>query len=1104
MMNEAIIIRGKTEAKEWKDAPVKPTIIIGVGGSGGDVLLRVRKRFFERYGSLSQFPIVSYLWLDTDATEKEVGAGVFTEQIAFSNNEKIMTVVPDTTTITGDLNNHPHVKSWFYPGLSKLKTMTEGAGQIRAYSRLGFFAHYPKIRNSIINAAQAVRNVENIKTVRDRHHLEANPADLQVFFVFSVAGGTGSGMFLDLAFLVKDIFAGQQLTSVGVIMMPGLFNPNEDRVFANGYAALKELEHYSYDNDFEVTWPDMVKRKLPGPPFNYTYLVDRVNHAKNAVEFSNRELVFNMVAESVFKDFTQSDFAGYKRGVRVNLDQYMVDSYSFVHRNENGESIIDQSFRMRYGSFGMASITVPADRIEQACAYRLAADVVDHWGSLSNSEYNAASLTEEVLRRVLPRINLYEGAFNAEGIVQQRRDIQNFLRDDGHRQGQTIDNLVDQSIAQAAREARENFHKQKGQTMAQYLRASMERELAKLRHDQGDPQKWGDYARAVHFNKEELARASQEGLRREMGEIINEQHQSVGYAVALLRQLTVVLRDENREYIASFERGRNLARKRSDETKRQLDQLFAEIGQHENRINWDGRKGTILAHDIERFEQLAPEFLKSLLLEQVRGAAIDVCESVIRFIGMHEKTDEGETIKAGMIGELYDLGGHLSDLKKRLMNRYEHFRQPSDNELSLQLYDPSDIDKRYLPRYLGTGEDARRNVESVGDQILQKLQTSVMDLPELLRRRGRETVENEIRDLAREPFRNLKQDFDVIETLWKKFPEEQERIKQVRFIYEKAKFWLSGGSRPRSYQLHAERHKIIVGVPQQTQDPSKLEEFKRELSGKIRSSGDPAVSIQNIADKSEIVFYNEVGGIPINWADTVADLRHKYLQKHGEGEELHTDANEIKFEDLVVLTEQEREELERAHECFLLGVIFGEIRPERDSSGRVRYLWSETIGILKRPQSLGIEQRALSELISKPVTREKILKQARDKKVDVYRDRDLLARFNALLTWYAQEVYPDKHVKGSDGVEHIEQSNMGRAIYKLIMEVVRTVESQELSNPQLSAREFFTKSEDYRNNLDRASKRLEDGRRMLDMTPSSADGEQQAGSNGQQGSVAQV
>ncbi|HEV2706444.1 MAG TPA: tubulin-like doman-containing protein, partial [Pyrinomonadaceae bacterium] len=397
--NERLIIRGRVEAQEIQQAPVKPTIILGIGGTGGDILLRIRKRFFERYGSLSSFPIVSYLWLDTDATEKDIGAGVFADQIAFSNTEKLMTTMADTTKVTSDLNNHPHIKQWFYPGLTKLKTMTEGAGQIRAYSRLGFFEHYTKIRNALVNASQKVRNIENIKAVFDKHKLDANPNELQVFIVFSVAGGTGSGMFLDLAFLVKDVFKGTALTSIGVIVMPGLFNPNEERIFANGYAALKELEYYSYEHDFEVEWPDMVRREIPGPPFNYTYLIDRNNLSNTAVEFANRDVIFNMVAENIFKDFTQSDFAGYKRGVRINLDQYLVDLFAFHHRNENGDSVIDQRFITRYGSFGMASITVPADRIEQACAYKLAADVVDHWGSLSNAGFNAASLTEEVIGR---------------------------------------------------------------------------------------------------------------------------------------------------------------------------------------------------------------------------------------------------------------------------------------------------------------------------------------------------------------------------------------------------------------------------------------------------------------------------------------------------------------------------------------------------------------------------------------------------------------------------------------------------------------------------------------------------------------------------------
>jgi len=112
-MSEQIIIRGKADVKPLQEAPVKPTIIIGIGGSGGDILLRVRKRFYERYGPLSEFPIVSYLWLDTDATEKDVGAGIFTEQISFAPSEKLMTIMADTTRVTNDLNQYPHIKRWF-------------------------------------------------------------------------------------------------------------------------------------------------------------------------------------------------------------------------------------------------------------------------------------------------------------------------------------------------------------------------------------------------------------------------------------------------------------------------------------------------------------------------------------------------------------------------------------------------------------------------------------------------------------------------------------------------------------------------------------------------------------------------------------------------------------------------------------------------------------------------------------------------------------------------------------------------------------------------------------------------------------------------------
>lgn len=1085
-MSDTFIIRGKADVKALEKQDVRPTIIIGIGGSGGDILLRIRKRFFEKYGPLENIPIVSYLWLDTDTTEKEVGAGKFAEQISFKPSEKLMTIIEDTTRITNDLNQHPHIKKWFYPGLTKLKTMTEGAGQIRAYSRLGFFQHYETIKSALVQAKNKVLNVENERIVRERLHLKMDPERrLQVFIVFSLAGGTGSGMFLDVAFLAKTAFPGTTPTTIGYVLMPGLFNQNEDRVFANGYAALKELEHYSYENDFQVEWGNgEPARPLPGPPFTYTYLIDRMNQANTTVDFSTREIIFNMIAENIFKDFTQGDFSAYKRGVRVNLDQYLIDKFAFRHLNERQESIIEQKFITRFSSFGMASITVPADRIEQTCAYKLAAEIVDQWGSLSNSGFNASGLTKEVTDKLLPAIHMKEGSVSVQGAMEQRHDILNALSDDGQGQGQKIQNQVRLRISQTCREVNENVHAQKGQSLAQYLRAAVEKEQAKLRFDQQtDPQQWGDYSRTLYFNKKErYIPAIKKALYAEVSHIINEQHQSVGYAVALLRQMVVVLRDDLHEYVPSFEKQIDLSVKRVEENRRRYEHLLAIITRHEARSNWDGRKGTILRYDIQQFEQIATTFLNAIVTQQVFLAARDVCEEIIGYIGVEHRREDGSLhADEGLIGQLYNLGNELKGLKEDLESSSEHFRARPTSELSLMLYDPEDIENIYLPKYLGAGERKAQIIRSIGDQILLKLKTSVINLPELIREQGKEKVKHQIRDMAREPFENIKEEFDVLETLWKKYPDTDVREMEVRAVFNRARFWLNGGGAQRSYKLTPERQKILIGLPPSA-DERKLEEFRRMIRDKIQGSGGVEPSIQQVPDRSEIIFYSEVGGIPINWSNQVAELRMKYLRKQGDGEELHTDVQEVKFNDLVILNDQERAQLEEAHKCFLLGVIFGEIKPEKDTTGRVRYSWSERIGLADQFRSiqLGIEMRAIAELISKEPTRSKLLARAAQHLNRVYRDRDLLARFNALLAWYFQEIYPEGKIPGNDGVEYAEQSNMCRAVAKQLEAVENLVSSRESTEPG-AVDEFIKQTGKYYAALDTISNKLVDNKRSLKM-----------------------
>ena len=49
---------------------ISPTMLIGLGGTGKDVLLRIRRMFFERFGRKEDgtlgFPVIGYLALDTD------------------------------------------------------------------------------------------------------------------------------------------------------------------------------------------------------------------------------------------------------------------------------------------------------------------------------------------------------------------------------------------------------------------------------------------------------------------------------------------------------------------------------------------------------------------------------------------------------------------------------------------------------------------------------------------------------------------------------------------------------------------------------------------------------------------------------------------------------------------------------------------------------------------------------------------------------------------------------------------------------------------------------------------------------------------------------
>ena len=74
----AVEVSDGTGAAELQIAPVAvdhhlaPTVVIGVGGSGKDVLLRVRRMFYERLGNTG-YPIISYLARAITVADRRLG-----------------------------------------------------------------------------------------------------------------------------------------------------------------------------------------------------------------------------------------------------------------------------------------------------------------------------------------------------------------------------------------------------------------------------------------------------------------------------------------------------------------------------------------------------------------------------------------------------------------------------------------------------------------------------------------------------------------------------------------------------------------------------------------------------------------------------------------------------------------------------------------------------------------------------------------------------------------------------------------------------------------------------------------------------------------------
>jgi len=1045
----------ETQSNKNEQIRIRPSLIIGLGGTGGDVVMRVRRRFFESFGSLSEFPIVGYLWLDTDRSEKHILSREIRDYVRLTDTERLMTTINDTTSITQNLKEpgFQHIDKWWYPGLNQLGQMSEGAGQIRAYSRLAFFHHYQTIRAAIVDANKRIRDPLAQETMMNSPVLKDQGLLAQVEFqqptnvylVCSIAGGTGSGMLMDMAFLVKDVFQEGNVSVTCFLVFPDHFGSvTNERMKANSYALLKELNYYQYGvSHFQAEWTRGNTSKVPIPPFDYCYVFDNHNAAGQVTggQPGSQALVFELLADSIFKDFSHGEFADHKRSARINLRQYMNKTYDYEHPR------FKQRFIQRYGSLGMASIMVPHARIITACAHRLAADIVDRWGGLSASDFNDADLPRFVRQEVFTKVRLQEDEKNHD-ILYALLDTQGLGDPDKGKSRGLMDELVQWKQTRMT-EVERGLYRQQNLSLRDFLdRAHQEAEKQMVAEQVSpQPEQWGYYPRTIRANCEALLKRAQEGLQAQAFQLVDSKNESLRFAEAVLKEAANLLQQTLESLTRQSQDLQDKLQRRQKEAQRRL----TEVSRQQTRGNLDGRKGIILSHVADRFlESLIgdrgnPGLLRCLLQDRLYKEGIEFCKRLIPALSGQVRADG--SLSGGIRQQLDQLQRDLGQMKQDLLVGYNYFSQKEKLPQSLLLYEATDVEKKYYPAY------ANANViQETSKAVLARLERSITGLSVDLAAGRSDQWKRALLAECRQRFLGVRDDFHVIKVLFSQV-DETSRVHHLKQIFARSAFWVTRSGVTGTFTLPSEQVHTMVGLPGPTpgMDPSQRSELEgyiqqlrviagRELSTDLRYYPMP--------DSSELIFYQEAGGFPINYSSRLVDLREAYLKLYTANEPLHIDVRDKKFPDLMILTQEERQALEEAYQCFVLGTLYNIL----DFKGE-EYLWMERDGFQMRPHPLGDQFMTLLKLSTHAPTREKLFSKVREQRQQILSssDEDLLARYAGILELTKRQAWGDQWgVKTDDSELPFEQMMSVRVLNAEVEAVLECPTVRKLGEDRFS------------------------------------------------------
>ena len=339
-----------------------PTLLVGLGGTGSDIVQKVYHR-----ATPAQRKNIAFVIIDTDVNELRV---------IEERTPQIRTIQTSARLTVGEYLECDHYSrdNWFPVNrILNGKALTEGAGQVRSVSRLALNTSIQQGKMAPLNEA-----IEQLYKLKGQKTVQAP----RVILAGSLCGGTGSGLILPVAMYIRNFMSTklQQGSAIirGFFLLPEVFNgviksqSERNNLRSNAYAAVREIDAFMMKDDgslpsqydlhfYAPRAGSNLQEEYTGRPMDFCFLFDAQN----------------------LKVMKLNSFAEYKDHA-ANCIYGMAIAPTSKRSNSSEDNVIREIVfaggRNRFAGAGSSMLIYPTDDIKQYLALTWTkASISDEW-----------------------------------------------------------------------------------------------------------------------------------------------------------------------------------------------------------------------------------------------------------------------------------------------------------------------------------------------------------------------------------------------------------------------------------------------------------------------------------------------------------------------------------------------------------------------------------------------------------------------------------------------------------------------------------------------------------------------------------------------------